>query len=300
MSWQKMPLDAEAGMYKTAEIVYHVDAGRLTLPVSVTRVEREQVSFDDMVSRPEAGCAGGRIAIRYPHPDGRTDFAEVRLVIERDPRKPFVFWKPNSWRLRGPQSAAEEPSREEWRLDLAKSELDELINQMRQDGCFTHDQPHAKAAELTIGFDGHRRTKPWSQSAPLESCMQRVRREGQLVALARPATVAASMTSSLDSYRALVSQGGGGDLANERAVAISGLIMPKAGARPSAPAIPPVGANGPMIADATPPASAPAAYPPPYNPPLNPPGNSPYNSPYNQPFTPPANAEVARLPGSPR
>ena len=67
----------------------------------------------------------------------------------------------------------------------------------------------------------------------METCMQRVRLEGQLVALHRPATAASAvaMTSSVDSYRALVAQGGGGDgppadnLAGHP-VALNGLLMP--------------------------------------------------------------------------
>ena len=331
MSWQKMPLEAEAGLYKSVDIAYYLDAGRLTLPISVARVEGQRVSYEEVVTRPEAGCAGGRLVIHYPHPDGRTDFAEARLVIDRDPRKPVVFWKPNSWRFRGPKSPAEEASHEEWRLDLAKADLDALINEMRGDGCFTQDQPNAKAAQLTIGFNGHHRTKPWSQSAPLESCMQRVRREGSLIALKRPATAAdsVSMTSSLESYRSLVAQGGGGDPPVGRAVAVSGLIMPKAPAATIAPAIPYGAVDGPMIADASPPSgpAAPTGYQPPpynqspYNPapfnqaafnaagqpppsqaPLNqaPFGQTPFSQASNAPFYPPPTAEVARVPGGPR
>ncbi len=171
-------LAEQVGGYKSAEISYRVDAGQLSLPMSVARIEGRRVSFDEIVSRPQAGSASGRLSIQYPHPDGRPDVALARVEIQNDPRPPVAYWKPSTWRRGGSETSDDAVCHESWRLDMGKADLDALIEQLRRDGCLTDEHPHAKGSELTIGFDGRRVTKPWGQSPALEAAMQRVRSRG--------------------------------------------------------------------------------------------------------------------------
>ncbi len=226
LPWDKPRLDAEAGLYQSAAITYRIDAGGQSLPIAVARVEGQRVSYDQMASRPEKGTALGTLSIRYPHPSGQADVAEVRLVIQRKSSSQTVWWKPNTY-LNAPSSNAD-AIHEEWALDIAKPELDLILDQFRRDGFFVQNQPHAKAADVAVQLNGRRVRKSWSQVAVLEATMQRVRREGQLVVLNRPVTPAGAtpLTASVDAYRALVAQGGGGDTQLAGSVAVSGLMMP--------------------------------------------------------------------------
>jgi hypothetical protein len=228
LPWFHPPLDAEAGLYKSAVIKYRVDAGQQSLPVSIARVEGQRVSYDQVASRPETGSALGILSIHYPHPAGRGDMAEVRLAIESQQAPRMVWWKPATYRIPFGFGKDMSPIAEEWALDISKADLDVMLNELRREGFFSQNQPSVRAASLSVEYNGYRVRKNWSQVSALEGCMQRVRREGQLLVLHRPATPASavSMTSSVDAYRALVAQGGGGDLPGQGQLASSGLLMP--------------------------------------------------------------------------
>jgi hypothetical protein len=237
LPWNKPRLDAEAGLYRSAAITYRIDAGGQSLPIAVARVEGQRVSYEQVASRPETGTALGTLSIRYPSPSGRADVAEVRLVIQRASSPQAVWWKPHTYLWKTPEPTADS-IHEEWVLDIAKPEFDQILDQFRRDGFFVQSQPRAKAADVAVELNGRRVRKPWSQIAVLETTMQRVRREGQLVVLNRPATPAGAtpLNTSVDAYRALVAQGGGGDTQLAGSLAVSGLMMP-GGPNPGFPQI---------------------------------------------------------------
>ncbi len=208
--WHKPLLDAEAGLYTAASIEYRVDAGLQNLPLSIARIEGRRVSYDQVASQPQRGAATGSLMLRYPHPDGSTDRAEVRLSIDSVSRSKSSWWKPTTYLA---HRAAADAIHEEWLLDVPKSDLDSILDQLRREGFFVRDAARMHAADVTVRFNGGHVHKPWSQVPVLEACMQRVRCEGQLVSLQRPSVPAHAMplTSSVDAYHALVAQGGGGD-----------------------------------------------------------------------------------------
>ena len=130
MPWQKLPLDAEAGLYKSAAVDYQVDAGLLNLPVAVARVEGQRLCFEQFASQPRAGSAVGKLSIRYPHPEGKPGLARVELAVTNDPRPQRPWWQPTHWL---PTSASKGPtaaSSELWLLDIPKADLDQILAEM--------------------------------------------------------------------------------------------------------------------------------------------------------------------------
>lgn len=243
LPWQKPQLDAEAGLYQSAALTYTVDAGRQSLPISVAHVEGQHVSYDQVPSPPKAGTSLGTLSVRYPHPAGRQLVAQVRLVIESDTSPRVVWWNPLTY-SRAATGPAPDAIREEWLLDVSKADFDQLLDQLRRDGFFVQPPPNVPASVLAVEYDGRKVRKNWGQVAALESTMQRVRREGQLIALHRPVAPAGAtqLATSVDAYRSLVAQGGGGDAQLAAAASPqSGLLMPNAPVTPPnypAPAAP--------------------------------------------------------------
>jgi hypothetical protein len=233
LPWQKPRLDAEAGLYKSAALTYTVDAGRQSLPISVARVEGERVSYDRVPSPPQAGSSLGTLTAQFPHPAGRDGMAQMRLVIESDTSPRLVWWNPTTYG-RAARGTAADAIHEEWLLDISKADFDQILDQLRREGFFVQDAPHVAASVLSVTYDGRKVRKNWGQVAVLEGTMQRVRHEGQLIALHRPAAPAGAtqLATSVDAYRALVAQGGGGDSQLAVTTPQSGLMMPGPGALP--------------------------------------------------------------------
>ena len=75
----RQPLDAKAGMYKQASLVYRVDAGRLSVPLAAARVEGRQVSYDEVASNPLAERSIGELTVRFPHPRGLAGWAQAEV-----------------------------------------------------------------------------------------------------------------------------------------------------------------------------------------------------------------------------
>lgn len=244
--WEKPRPDAAAGLYKSASLTYRIDAGRQSLPMSVARVEGQHISYDQVPTPPQAGASMGTLTVRYPHPAGREGLAQVRFVIESETAPKAVWWNPLTYS----RAAAPKPANaihEEWLLDISKADFDDLLNQLRRDGFFDQDAPLIAAAQVTAEFDGRKVQKNWGVAPGLESTMQRVRRYGQLISLHRPLAPhgATQLATSVDAYRALVAQGGGGDAQLATANPQSGLLMPNSPTTP--PNYPPPAAPAPTL-----------------------------------------------------
>lgn len=246
LPWDKPQLDAEAGLYQSAALSYTVDAGRQSLPISVAHIEGQRVSYDQVPSPPQAGTSLGTLTVHYPHPAGREGMAQVRLVIRSDAAPPVVWWNPATYRRPQLSAVAADAIHEEWLLDISKADFDQLLDQLRRDGFFAQASPNVPAAVLSVEYNDRRVRKNWSQVPVLEGTMQRVRREGQLIALHRPATPAggSQLATSVDAYRSLVAQGGGGDAQLAATNPQSGLLMP-AGPGLWPPNYPPQGPGSP-------------------------------------------------------
>ena len=83
--WKKMPLDASAGFYESASIVYRLDAGKLEQPLDVARVEGQKILYEQVASSPLAEQSMGTLTITYPHPGGRPGMAQAMFAIDSAP-----------------------------------------------------------------------------------------------------------------------------------------------------------------------------------------------------------------------
>ncbi len=79
--WRKVPLDAAAGFYDSASLSYRIDAGKLQQPLDVVRVEGPNVIYEQVASSPLADESIGTLSLTYPHPGGRSGYAQARFVL---------------------------------------------------------------------------------------------------------------------------------------------------------------------------------------------------------------------------
>ena len=68
-----------------AAIVYHVDAGQLRLPLAVSKVEAQHVSYQESPCSPQPGNSTGTLIVKYPHPQAKPETALAEVVIDSRP-----------------------------------------------------------------------------------------------------------------------------------------------------------------------------------------------------------------------
>jgi hypothetical protein len=192
-----VPLDAAAGLYEKASLTYRVDAGQLSIPLALSRIEGQLVSYDEVASGPLPNHAIGTLEVRYPHSAGKPDMAEARVVIVYE----------------GDQ-ASKQKTREVWTLDLPKAELDRMYEALRAANFFKGQPIPTAGIEITARLNGREVHKRWQAVPDLDDLMQQVRRRGQLASYKRAPTLRdpAGLLSSVAAYRQLIARDGGGDL----------------------------------------------------------------------------------------
>ncbi len=235
MPWQKVPLDASAGFYESGAIVYRLDAGQLAQPLDVARVDGQKVSYEQFASSPLADQSIGTLSITYPHPGGRAGCAQARFALDSAPTMPSATSALNPFAKKSPgaQTMASKATpqgeiHEVWVLDIPSTESDQYFKLLAAQSFYNTERPEAKGARLTVTVNGSRATKNWDQLAELNALIQRVRRQGQLVAYSRPAAlagVAESPITSVRAYHDLLAQTGTADAAATAQVAANPFSM---------------------------------------------------------------------------
>lgn len=206
-------MDSAAGMYDRASIVYRIDAGKMSEPVALARIDGQLVSYEERASAPLPKCSTGTLTVRYPHPDGRRDVALAELVITAKisdatlspGERAKKSWLP-SWI---PVEHKEELAYESWKFDLPKPELDQAMSQLHEGGFFTVAKATVIGIDIEASLDNFERHKSWRQVPEIEAIMQHVRRSGTLVSYRRGPEIvkpAAVQTTSVDAYRQLTAQ----------------------------------------------------------------------------------------------
>ncbi|MCA9246959.1 MAG: hypothetical protein KDA42_07585 [Planctomycetales bacterium] len=178
----------ESGNLRAAKLEYAIDAGRLGVPVAVSRIGARQVSYEEVPSEPLSERSIGTLQVVYPHPAGREGMALVGVVIQQrraTQRGMLPRWK-SLWRdVRGGDATfvrdIDSEMHEAWVLDIPKAELDALLRELA-DTQSTSEYAHSGVGvHLSGSIDGHN-WKLRSQGHPaLDTLMQRVRCSGQLV-----------------------------------------------------------------------------------------------------------------------
>lgn len=217
--WKKMPLDASAGFYESASIVYRLDAGKMEQPLDVARVEGQKILFEQVASSPLADQSIGTLTVTYPHPGGRAGLAQAKFAIDSLPGKtPKTTatggWNPLSRKPPNPPApkglvTTQPEIHEMWVLDIPAAESDQYFKLLAAQSFYNTERPGTGAAQLTVTINGNQVQKPWEQVPQLGALAQRVRRDGRLVAYSRPAAqagVAEGAIASLEVYRNLLAQ----------------------------------------------------------------------------------------------
>lgn len=182
-SWPqaKPPLDASAGLFDSATLVYRLDASRLGVPLAVARVEGQRVAYEELASGPRPGESTGTLQLTYPHPSGRANLAQAKVIIESgaaatDDATPWFLNRA----LAQPQSVA----REVWVLDITRNELGALVQTLQNVGFF-QEGAFKGGVEITAQLNLTKIKKDWQPVPQLDELMRRVRSQGQLVSYSR-------------------------------------------------------------------------------------------------------------------
>jgi hypothetical protein len=195
MPWAPPARDASAGFYDTARLEYRLDAGKLGQPLDVVRVDGRTVRYEQVASSPLAEQSIGTLVIQYPHPAGKSGLARVTYSLDSG--------RPNASRAEGlnpfhfgQSAAAITPGHEEihevWAMDIDRAESSRLFELLTRQNFYHSQEKQGGVAELAVTIDGKQIRKRWEQVAELNHLALRVRRDGQLVALLRPAALSGS------------------------------------------------------------------------------------------------------------
>lgn len=223
MPWQKVPLDASAGFYESASIVYRLDAGKLEQPLDVARVEGQKVVYEQVASSPLSDQSIGTLTITYPHPGGRTGWAQAKFALDSTPTKstPATNWNPFRKKPKGPPpptaiTTVQAEVHEVWVLDIPSAESDTVFKLLTAQSFYNKDRPNAQDAQLTVTINGNQARKNWDQVVELNTLAQRVRREGRLASYARPGVLAGlpdNPITSIAAYNNLLARSGSSNAA---------------------------------------------------------------------------------------
>jgi hypothetical protein len=201
-----MQIDSAAGMYQGVTITYRLDSGQLSEPLTVARIDGHQVTQQSLPSSPYPDHSVVRLSIRYPHPDGKAEYALAELVIEtRAP--PDSQAKKSTWQQWVDSFAAtardilpgvrlSDDVYEAWAMDIAKSDLDRVIAGMVQSGYFMNPAKASLGVELAARIDNFQANKRWSREPDLDILMERIRQEGQLVSYVHPVESRGAMVAA--------------------------------------------------------------------------------------------------------
>lgn len=206
-----MPLDASTGFYQSATLEYRIDAGKLQQPLDVARVQGQRLWYEQVASSPLPDESTGTLSITYPHPSGRSDVAQVKFVLESHPAQesaskswnPITRFWPSDDQKRSTRISTSQPElHETWVMDIGSAESDGYFKVLGAQSFYDTQRPEAGAAQVTMTINGKRIEKNWDSIPQLNLLVQRVRREGQLVAYARPGVLAGRQPQAITSVRA--------------------------------------------------------------------------------------------------
>lgn len=188
-----------APKYRNVDIVYELASDReLQQQVEVRQVDSATNGANQETPTPVRDWARTSLRVRYPHPDGRADMAQVTLRLSElplplDPVEPT--WRDRAvTRVRaiatGRSSTNEmmnashvDASRagDEIRtIDLPRHQLDLLLTDLAYSGFFGDQQRPTGRARLSVRIDGGHNLGTWDPEPRLDEIVSRVFREGTL------------------------------------------------------------------------------------------------------------------------
>jgi hypothetical protein len=198
----KPTLDAKAGLFDSATLVYRLDASRLGVPLALARVEGQRVAYEEVASTPQPGESTGTLIVSYPHPAGGTNLAQAKVIVESGGVR---IDQTEGWLFVQKRSKYRPAVREEWVLDIPRDELGHALEQLQNTGFFREGGPDG-GAEVTAQLNLRKVKKTWAPVPALDELMRRVRSQGELVSYTRDphsAALARRVSSSARHYQAL-------------------------------------------------------------------------------------------------
>ena len=196
----KVEMDSAAGLYDSASLEYKLDAGQLNLPLAVTRVEGQLVSYDQVPSSPSRDTSVGTLKVQYPHPAGRKGYARARLeIVSKAPKTEAapaetttstwgkVSQTVNPKRLWASATSGSSKVDEVWEFDVPRAQLDNVVAGLNRSGYFDPRQKGSEGVAIVAVVDGKTVKKQWHQVAELNELMLSVRNQGRLVSYTGPA-----------------------------------------------------------------------------------------------------------------
>lgn len=192
-----VPIDSAAGMYRNVNVTYRVDTGQLMEPLVVSRIAGRRIARQQIPSSPYANRSVARLTLQYPHPEGKEGYALAEVVIEtRAPRRASRSRKGvwQQWtdsfadaaRDLVPGLPGSDTVYEAWSMDLPRNELDRAIGGLSQGGFFVSPPRPSVGVELDARIDGYQSLKRWTHVPELDTLLEHVRQEGQLVSYTHP------------------------------------------------------------------------------------------------------------------
>lgn len=211
LPWQKMPLDASTGFYQSATLEYRVDAGKLQQPLDAARVQGQHLWYEQVASSPLPDESTGTLTITYPHPSGRSDVAQVKFVLESRPAEqsstkslnPLARIWPGDDQNKATRISTSQPElHETWVMDITSAESDGYFKVLGAQSFYDTQRPEVGPTQVAMTINGKRIEKNWDSIPQLNLLVQRVRREGQLAAYARPGVLVGRQPQAITSVRA--------------------------------------------------------------------------------------------------
>lgn len=166
--------------YQAASVTYRI------APAGQTSAH-QQVSYNATTSSTTRTTT---LAIRYPHPAGKTGCARVELVVARSSPTPQAGGDKTSWlnKVRDlananlPGVTLADGVDEAMGMDLPAAELDKLVARLQQAPATTTAATTGEApAALVASINGNTLSVPQTRLVELDQLIARVRREGNLI-----------------------------------------------------------------------------------------------------------------------
>jgi hypothetical protein len=162
---------------ESVAVRYRTDSDRLNLRALRLSNGAELASFS--VNSPLTGVTISTLELRYPHPTGRTDVAEARLLIQHlvDDSGIASQLSRLAGQSRDPAEAASQPI-EVWTADIPKWQLDGVVAKLEKARFFERAKVLGAKSHLTVRRNGTAFGKEYRAVDELDALILFVHQQG--------------------------------------------------------------------------------------------------------------------------
>lgn len=184
---------APVDVYQDVRIVYDLSGQYRDLPIDCGGARPTDLSLvgHEAPTTPIERWTSAKLAIEYPHPEGKPDFARATLRLSGHVSKPRPVTSSDSGRLmtsvpdvfsdtEGDLPLTSARDDEVWVLDFPRAQLDLLVGDLKTCGFFESQLRPDPGTRLEVVIDRARTAKNWTPEPRLDDFVARVHREGHL------------------------------------------------------------------------------------------------------------------------